>query len=169
MVNIIFSKIMSMEEAEEATGLKYLDFPDEWFNRIARNHDLNKDEYFKQVLSEIDDSDIPMPNVVRFRKNMSTHPFDKVSTGVRMLWLMNYYPNRFLYPSQWLGPNCYRSLFELGKSKDIIIYDDSEMLVNEEADDCTGLRFKDFHTGDIVELGEDKGYDYFMQREYGVW
>jgi hypothetical protein len=166
MVNIIFQKVMSEEEAEKATGLKYLELPDEWFIELSSGKDLNNDEYFKKVLLEIDECDVPMPNVARLVLNGDTHSFDKVSTGVRMLWLMKYYPNKFLYPSQWLGQNCYKALFELGEENEIMLYEDSGMMDQTEIDECVGLKFRDYHNGNIVELGQDVGFLYTCDMGY---
>lgn len=159
MVNFIF-RDTSVEQAEKLTGLKYLNFPDDWFSTLSAKYDLNKDGAFVKYLREVDECDIPMPNVVRDLVTGTTHSFDKVSTGVKTLWLINHFPGKFLYPSCFLGQNCYQQLFDVGKDKDIFIYDDSDMLVNEEADMCTG-KFKDYLRGNIIELGNERGYIYF--------
>jgi hypothetical protein len=166
MIDMIFCTVMSEEEAEKATGLKYLELPDEWFYKLSSSHDLNNDEYLKNILKEVDNCDVPMPNVIRDIITGETHSFDRISTGVKVLWLMRYYPNKFLYPSQWLGENCYRAFFELNDICDIVLYEDSDMLFNVEADECVGMKFRDWHTGNIVELGEDRGFLYMAKMRY---
>jgi hypothetical protein len=157
---------MSEKEAEEATGLKYLEYPDDWFIELSNSVDLNSDEYFKKMLLEIDGCDVPMPNVVRHIRSGKTYAFRDVSTGVRMLWLMKYYPKKFLYPSQWLGQNCYKPLLELGEENDIILYEDSGMMDQTEIDECVGLKFRDWHNGNIVELAQDVAFLYTCDMGY---
>jgi hypothetical protein len=79
---------------------------------------------------------------------------------------MKYYPNKFLYPSQWLGQNCYKALFELGEENEIMLYEDSGMMDQTEIDECVGLKFRDYHNGNIVELGQDVGFLYTCDMGY---
>ena len=62
---------------------------------LRRDFNLNDDVEFAKYLKEIDQCDIPMPNVVRDVWTGNTHSFDKVSTGVRMLWLMVRFSDSF--------------------------------------------------------------------------
>jgi len=62
---------------------------------LRRDFNLNDDVEFAKYLKEIDQCDIPMPNVVRDLLTGNTHSFDKVSTGVRMLWLMVRFSDSF--------------------------------------------------------------------------
>lgn len=164
MVYLIFDRITE-KEAEERTGRKYVEFPDQQFLFLSECVDLNKDETFIKYLREVDKCDIPMPNVARDLITGKTHSFDKVSTGVRMLWLMRYHADKFLFPSQFLGQNCYQGAFDIGRINDVYIYDDSNMLEEEESDECDGV-FTDYLTGDIIETGDDRAFDYFVMRGY---
>lgn len=68
------------------------------------------------------------------------------------------FPDRFLYPTQWLGENCYQAMFDLGETRDIFIYEDSDIFDEEEMQECTGS-FEDMHTGKIVKVDCDNGYE----------
>ncbi len=76
-----------------------------------------------------------------------------------MLWLMTRLPDRYIYPTQWMGEYCYRSMFDIGRETDIWVYEDSQMIANEEADKYTG-QFLDVNTGCIVTVGDGRGFDY---------
>ena len=75
---------------------------------------------------------------------------------------MKNYADKYLFTSKFFGPNCYQTVFSIGKDQNIYIYDDAEMLVYEEADACTG-EFTNYLTGDIIELGDDRAFDYFIE------
>lgn len=141
--------------AAKAAGRPYLDFPDSWFSMLSRDHNLNQDPWFEKFVREVDECDIPMPNVIRMLDTGETHSFDRVSTGVKALWLMYYYPDRWLYPSQWLGENCYQSMLDIGAEKDLIVLNDSKMLISEIdgycMDKCRG-QFRDFKRGTIYTI-----------------
>lgn len=109
------------------------------FEILRRDFDLNTDGDFIKYLREIDQCDIPMPNVVRDLITGQTHSFDKVSTGVGVLWLMSRFPKRFLYPTQWLGQNCYQAMFDLGNLYDIYVFEDSDIFDEDEMLECTGV------------------------------
>lgn len=165
MINMYFESVISIEDLEQKLGLRYIEFPDAVFDTLKRKHNLNTDPYFIKFLKEIDNCDIPMPNVARDLYTMDTHSFDKVSTGVRVLWLMARYPDKYLYPTQWLGENCYQSMFDLGKEFDISVYEDSDMFSQALIDECTG-QFRDMHTGQIVTIDNDYGFDYVAMKNY---
>jgi len=165
VIRMFFDGAYTIEEAERLTGLKYIEFPDIIFERTVRNYDLNNDQAFERYLREIDNCDIPMPNVARDLITGNTHSFDKISTGVRMLWLMTRLPDRYLYPTQWLGENCYQSMFDIGRDTDVWVYEDSQMFANEEADACTG-QFLDVKAGNVVTIGDDRGFDYWVDMDY---
>lgn len=136
--------------AAKAAGKPYLTFPDTWFNVKSRGFNLSADPWFNRILEEVDVCDIPFPDVARDLVTGKTHSFDKVSTGVRTLWLMYHFPNDWLYPSQWLGENCYQAMFDASKDKDIVVFNDSNMLMRRCEgycmDSCSGT-FKDFKRG----------------------
>ena len=160
MLNILFCRNLSEEKAEEITGKKYLWYPNDRFMILSKKHDLYNDEKFKQFLLEIDKSDIPMPGVVRYIPDDSTHPISEVSTGVMMMWLMYYYPDNALYPSQYFGPNCYQTVFDIGKEKDVYVYDDADIYVQKVWKTLVG-QFRDPLTGRILDAGRE-GHDYSM-------
>jgi len=165
MIKMFFHRVQEIEEVEKAAGVKYINFPDDVFELLRREFDLNNDEYFLKYLREIDLCDVPLPNVARDLLTGQTHSFDKVSTGVRVLWLMARFPDRFLYPTQWLGENCYQAMFDLGEMRDIFIYEDSDIFDEEEMEECTGS-FEDMHTGKVVKVDCDNGYEYITEMNY---
>lgn len=67
----------------------------------SRGIDLNKDKDFERYLKEIDKCDIPLPNVARDLLTGKTHSFDKISTGARMLWLMQDFADEYLFLSHF--------------------------------------------------------------------
>lgn len=165
MLNIIFQVCMSLEDAAKLLDKKIIRNPDIEFEFKSRKHDLNKDEFFKRCLLEVDECDIPMDNVARDLLTGRTHSFDRISTGVKTLWLLKNYGDDCLLESCKLGPNCYKLAVEISKDKDIYLYDNSDMMVNEEADECVG-EFKDYITGDVIEFGEDRAFHYIGKRGY---
>jgi hypothetical protein len=165
MLKFMFSNKIDEKEAENLCNRKYIEFPDTEFMRLSRKHDLNNDQYFIKFLHDIDGCDIPMKNVARDLITGNTHSFDKVSTGVRVLWLMAVYPDKFLYPTQWLGENCYQAMFDLGKERDIYIYEDSDMFSQKLADKIEGELY-DCHTDKVVSVSNDKGFDYVIDMGY---
>ncbi len=72
---------------------------------------------------------------------------------------------RYIYPTQWLGENCYQAMFDIGRETDIWVYEDSQMFANEEADECTG-QFLDVRTGSVVTVGDGRGFDYWVDMDY---
>lgn len=70
MVYLIFDRIAE-KEAEERTGRKYLEYPDEQFLFLSESINLNDDITFVGYLREIDKCDIPMANVARGVDNFS--------------------------------------------------------------------------------------------------
>lgn len=157
-----------IEEAIKIVGKPRLTWADGVFNEYALTHDLNKDPWFAYVLKEIDRCDIPMPNVARDIQTGRTHSFDKVSTGVRVAWLMRYYPDKWLFPSAYLGENCYQAMLNAGSYEDIIVYNNSNMLCSEIQgycmDNCSGT-FCDYktHKQYIIIPGGTVCWDYSME------
>ena len=166
MLYVLFQNVVTEEEAEKLTGRKMVTHTDAEFYFRTEGLDLNNDDFFKMCIEEIDRCDVPFRNVVRDLITGETHSFDRVSSGVKALWLMNYKNKELILPSAYFGPNCYRILVESSKTRDIYIYDDAAMMSNEEADnECIGC-FTDYHTGTIVEFGDDRAWDYTMDMEY---
>lgn len=63
---------------------------------------------------------MPMKNVIR-----DTHDIYKVSTGVKTLWLACIEAD-YTFLSEWFGPNCYQRLFDISKTRNIYMYEDSK-------------------------------------------
>ncbi len=173
MLNIIFQDDMTEKEAERLSGRKWLQFPDDQFHYLSNEDTLSDDLWFIKALKDIDRCDIPMKCVARDLITGRTHSFDRISTGVKMVWLMRYHADKFLFPSQYLGENCYQCVLDASTCRnDIFLYDDSDMLYRESQgyclDACTGL-FNDYVKNKIVELnGNRKLYiasDYGCDRE----
>lgn len=163
MLKVVFTK--TEEEAEKLVSKEIEPFPDALFQLTADFNELNNSDYFKKLLKEIDNCDIPMNNVVRDIFTGETHSFDKISTGVIALWLI--YKDKeckYLHCTQWLGENCYQLLFDLGEEQDIYMYDDSEFLF-EALPDLHG-RFEDLLTGEIVQVEGNSGWMHCIQRGY---
>lgn len=141
--------------AAAAVGKPYLNFPDDHFAEISRGRDLFNDEWFKRVLLEVDIADVPMVGVIRDLRTNTGHSIDKVSTGVKVMWMLKYFPNDYTYPSQWLGENCFQLLLDLSVEQDIVIFDDSGMLYRGGAkycmNNCHG-QFQDFKRGTIYTI-----------------
>lgn len=128
MLYMISQLSMPIEEAVNITGRKWANIPDNNFEFDSRKHDLNNDEFLRKCLLEVGNKTIPMPNVIRDEVTGITHSFDKMSTGVKVLWLLYHYPEKYLIETCFIGPNCYEILMDLSETKDIILYDNSNML-----------------------------------------
>lgn len=153
------------EEAAELTNRKVIDNPDARFNYYTKGVDLNKDEFFVKALREIDRCDIPMDNVARDLLTGRTHSFDKVSTGLRSLWLMYHKPDAFVYLASFFGENCYRLLLEISKTRDIIVYDDVEML-SEDILEGQEIEFINYTKQQHVKTTYPECDDYYMNEVY---
>lgn len=163
MVNVLFAKKIKLDEAATVTGKKLLEYPDALFRYLTRGYDLNKDEIFVKALLDIDKCDIPMDNVARDLLTGRTHSFDKVSTGVMTVWLLSKCSEEYLLETKWLGENCYRSVFELAKDRDIYLYDNSQMFLTDEVEECNS-DWKDYHTGNVVNVTDS--FDYCVDMGY---
>lgn len=153
----------SREEAEKLSGLKYMEYPDSMFRFLTRNINLNSDENFRKYLLEIDNADIPMDNVVRDICTGMTHSFDYISTSVKMMWLMEHYSGKALFPSCYFGQNCYQIVFDIGKEHDIHIYDDSAMFACEESFGLVG-EFTDAIRETVVKMsGDAEAFEYYEE------
>jgi hypothetical protein len=161
-----FDSVYDEKDVESITGKKIIEFPDDLFEILQRDFNLNKDDDFIKFLRVIDECDIPLPNVARDIETGETHSFDKVSSGVKMLWLIAKFSNKYIFPTCWLGENCYQSMFDLGSIYDFDVYEDSNMFAQEYCiEECTG-KFKDYKTGDVVTIDNDNGWDYVLDHHY---
>lgn len=165
MLYIVFAK--SDEEASKLTGKQCLEFPDIIFMRMTSKHDFWIDELFKRLIKEIDDCDMPMKNVIRDLKTENTHDIQKVSTGVKSMWLAAHTQD-YVIQSKWFGENCYQVLFDISQNTDIIVYDDSAMFFSKEGREVRGV-FTDYITGEIVHLiNDNSAMDFFDKAGYWV-
>lgn len=161
------------EIAERAAGKPYLQFPDTKFDVRIDWRTLGDDPWFQRILREVDDAEVADKGIVRMLKSGRPHTFEQVSTGVKVLWLMYHYPDEFLYPSQWLGENCYQQAVDIGAEKDIIVFDDSDMLCREyrdyALDNCHG-QFQDFMRGTIYTLvpGGEAAWEFALMKGVNV-
>lgn len=151
MLYVLFEKYYTEEEAAKLTNRNMLVGTESAFNVKRDGVDLNKDEFFKRCCKEVDLCDIPFRNVLLDTLNGETHSFDKVSGGVRALWLMRHFHEEFILPSCFMGPNCYALMVESSADRDIYIYDDSEMFLELVADELKG-QFVDYHSKEVVTL-----------------
>lgn len=142
--------------------IKYVN--SEFRARIDQNK-LNDDMFFIKCCRDIDKCDIPMTNVLRDLRSGETYSFDRVSGGIMSVWLMYYYNEEFLFQTAYFGENCYQTLLDLSIDRDVYVYYNACMVTKEEAEKCTG-EFIDFHTGIKVEFGDDKAFDYAIERGY---
>ena len=163
MLYILFNK--TEEEAEKIFNRKYLDWPDARFDYAVTDFNLYEDELFKEILLHVDNADMPMKNVVRDLYNEDTHSIHEVSTGVKVLWFAANTDGWFI-PSEWLGENCYKHLFQIAEKHDIYLLENSNMFHTEYTEELVGS-FMDVETGSVVELaGNDEGYDYVVEMGY---
>lgn len=161
MLYYVNARIMSIEEFSQKLNKSICECPDLVFDIISRDYDLNRDEFFAMALLKVGNADIPMDNVARDLITGRTYSFDKISTGIRSLWLMNYFGTKYIYQSCYFGENCYKVLAELAQYTDVYLYDNSSMLVSEEFDDSVG-NFTDYTTGE--EIPWSNAYSYFCDR-----
>lgn len=126
---------------------------------------MNNDEFYIRSVGEIDKCDIPMRNVLRDLITGETHSFDKVSGGVKSLWLMYYYNEEYIFPTRYFGQNCYNLVVDISKDRDIYLYDDANMMDEDESGECIGV-FTDFHTGEIVSFENDRAFEYVTKKGY---
>lgn len=167
MLKLLFGNI-NKEKAVEKLGRPFLAWPDAVIE-IEYGYDiLNDSEFFKKALLEVDKCDVPLRNVARDIETGNTHSFDRVSTGVKTLWLMSHVEEgKYAFMSSWIGENCYQLMLDLSKTRDIYLYDDSEFLTY--ADESITGEFEDLYTGSIVKVDNNEGFDYMIDKEYNVW
>lgn len=165
MLYILFHTAYTEEEAAKVTGRKLVTHTDAEFSVATRELDLNEDELFLNCVKEIDTCDVPFPNVIRDLYTGNTHSFDRVSSGAKAMWLLGRLHEKFIMPSAFFGPNCYKILVELSKDRDIYIYEDAHMFGYPESDELEGV-FTDFKTKQVVELGGYTAFDYICDMGY---
>ena len=167
MLYILFPSVMSEDEASAAVGRKMIKYVDSEFRVRANQNKLNYDMFFIKCCREIDQCDIPVANVLRDLRSGETHSFDRVSGGVMSMWLMYHYSEEFLFPTAYFGENCYQILLDMSTYKDVYVYDNAGMVTKEEAEKCIG-KFTDFHTGIVVNFGDNKAFDYAIDIGYQI-
>ena len=165
MLYVLHQNAYTEEEAAKLTGLKLVDYKKAIFLRRTEDVDLNDDDFFKKCVREVDIADIPCRNVVRDLLTGDTHSFDRVSGGVMALWLMYYYNDRYLMPTCYFGENCYQTLLDASKEKDIYVFDDSDMLSRYEFSECEGV-FTDYKTKQLVNCDYDELDEYTYREGY---
>ena len=164
MLYLIFMNVTEAE-ASKMTGKKFMENSGAWFNWYSRNYNLNEDDFFIRALREIDNCDVPMPNVARDILTGDTYSFDKISGGVKSLWLIYHKSEEFVYPASFFGENCYKLLLEISKDRDIIIYDDVEML-REEVLEGQEIVFTDYVKNTLVKTSFPDCDNYYMNEVY---
>ena len=165
MLYVIFQNNYTREEAGELVKRRVLQSSKASFQTRSMCVDLNKDEFFVRCCREIDLCDIPMDNVLRDLLTGRTHSFDKVSGGVMSLWLMYYYNNEFIFPSSRFGENCYNIVFEISKTRDIYLYEDSAMFASSLLNNIDGV-FTDYVTKKVVNVSNRGGMYYVINEGY---
>lgn len=166
MLYLLFCRDVEEDEAAEMFGKPILEYPDSTFKYMVTqtDEDVSGDPEFQRILRKIDNSDVPMKNVIRDIPTGDTHDIYKTSTGVQTLWLIAH-EAEYTFLSEWLGPNCYQELFDIAKKCDVYMYDDSDMFIQEAAESLVG-EFTDFKTGDVVTVGNDATMDYLEEKGY---
>lgn len=165
MLYILFSDDYTKEEAAAATGRKYAKFVDAHWSYQTDYRDLNNDPVLKRLLKNVDQCDLPYPNVVLDIRSNTTHSFDRISSGVKTLWLMQYCADTYLFSSAHLGENCFQDLLDISKTVDVYVYENSDMLYRKVGDhffdECTG-EFTDYKTGIVTHVvpGKLNALDY---------
>lgn len=165
MLYVLPQKVYTEEEAANITGLKLIKYKKSLFEMLSREHDLNTDEFFKKCCLEIDNSDIPVRNVLRDIPTGETHSFDRASGGVMALWLMYHYSDTYMMPTCYFGENCYQIVLDISKEKDIYVYDDSDMLCSSYLSECVGI-LTDFKTKKVVTCENDEAFDLALDEGY---
>lgn len=160
MLYILSYKNVEEDEASRLFGKPVLEDPDSIFNfSVERKGDcVSANPYFQKILKDVDNSDVPMPNVIRHLPTGLTHDIFKVSTGVKTLWLAATGAN-YMFLSQWFGENCYQELFDISKNIDIYMYEDSYMFRYDYIENLKGT-FTDFKSGTIVNVDGHATRDY---------
>ena len=167
--------ILFMEEyptdadAEKASRRKMIYNCDDAFFLATQKHDLNKDDFYIKIVDFIDQCDLLAPGVLYRRASKTTHSIERVSGGVKTVWLMAHYSERYIFPSSFLGENCYQPALWAAENHDVWVHDDSSMLFAKDDDycmqNCHG-KFYDFYKKQIVDL-DAPGFDcmdYFDER-----
>lgn len=163
MIYILFQDDYTEEEAALAVNKKMIVNTDTAFETRRRDHDLNYDRYFRDLLKAIDRCDVPMRNVARDLLTGETHSFDRISGGIKSLWLMHHYNKDYIFPSCYFGENCYKFVFNDGKDRDIYIYEDSGMFATDEIEECVGV-FTNYKTKEVIDV--KNGFDYTIANGY---
>lgn len=152
---------MSEEAAAKVFGKPILDDPDLVFwNKVMNSRletAITNDSEFQRILKEIDNADVPMPNVIRDIPTGITHDIFKTSTGVQTLWLTANAPD-YTFLSEWYGPNCYQELFNISKEKDILLFENSDMFYFADLENLKGV-FTEFTTKKVFQLNGDDTLD----------
>lgn len=166
MLYILFCRDIEEDKAAEMFKKPILEYPDSVFKYIVSQTDENvsEDPHFQDILKKIDKADVPMKNVIRDIYTGDTHDIYKTSTGTKTLWLAAKGAD-YTFLSEWFGPNCYQELFDISNSIDVYLYDDSDMFIQDAAEELIG-RFTDFKTGKIIELGNFDVVGYLEEMGY---
>lgn len=153
------------DKAEKMIGKPIRKFADYIWSLQLDFKSLNNSLIYKRAVTEIDNGKIIAPNIIQDIPSGDTYPFQKSSTGVLTLCLIEHdNAGEYSYQSQWLGPNCYQILFDMSKNKDIYIHDDSDMFTF--ADDSLTGEFIDLRTGELVKVFDGNGFDYCIEKGY---
>ena len=165
MLYVLHQNAYTEEEASVATGLPLIKYKKDLFLYKTESVDLNKDDFFRMCVKEIDLCDIPMRNVVRDLATGETHSFDKVSGGVMALWLMYNYYDAYMMPTCYFGENCYQIVLDISKDRDIYVYDDADMLNSIEFEKCKGT-ITDFKTKKVATCENEQVLNLTLEEGY---
>ncbi len=156
------------EDAERVSGKTMMLDSDAAFFLLTQGYDLNRDDFFIKIVDYIDQCDLIADGVLYRRPSKTTHSVERVSGGVKTVWLMYHHYQEYIFPSSFLGENCYQPAFWAAEDRDIWVYDDSSMMFAEDdgycMQNCHG-KFYDFHKKKIIDL-DAPGFDCI---EYFDW
>lgn len=161
MLYYLSNREYSQEEAQEVTGRKITNFVANLFEFYSqyKKEFAGEDPMYKIFVSEIDDGELLTPDIIKDRRTRRTYSPERSSSGVHMLWLMKAHNKDLLFRTSRFGDNCLPLIFELSKSYDIYLYDESHLFVRGYTEDGSNKyrfhlqhgKFTDFKTGDVHE------------------
>ena len=162
MLYIIHYKQMELEEAASLVKRRIIENPDEVFNMLTTKEELFNSKLIHDMANEIENADIIGNGVLVSRYNGDYYTFKEMAGGVKTIYLLDKYCNEFILESCFFGENCYKFLFEISKTKDIYIYENSNMLLKPEVNNVNIGTFTDFVTKRVVDTGDNKPAKYIL-------
>lgn len=131
-------------DREAVLGEWYTDVPHYYFDDSFDENWMN-DGLVKRMILDIDKSEVIAPYLIK-SPVLGAIPPAMLSTGVKTLIILKC-DDRVIPSGERLGDNCWKWVFEIGKTKDIVVPLNHHILYNDfEYDcECVVVNMKNYH------------------------